>query len=97
MQDEMKAEYDLSKLKGRVRGKYAGRYREAIRLIKETDAQTRTFTPEHPCHSAFDLEGIDLGVSTEEIVELSREESDDCNSIANGPSNCPAVGDGDSM
>jgi hypothetical protein len=31
--DEMRAEYDLSQLKGRVRGKYAERYREGTNLI----------------------------------------------------------------
>jgi hypothetical protein len=32
-EDEMRAEYDLSQLKGRVRGKYAERYRAGTNLI----------------------------------------------------------------
>ena len=31
--DEMRAEYDLSKLKGKVRGKYVDRYREGTNLV----------------------------------------------------------------
>ena len=31
--DELRPEYDLSKLKGRVRGKYAARYTEGTNLI----------------------------------------------------------------
>lgn len=31
--DELRPEYDLSKLKGRVRGKYAARYNEGTNLI----------------------------------------------------------------
>lgn len=33
MNDEMRPEYDLSKLKGRVRGKYVERYRAGSNLI----------------------------------------------------------------
>jgi hypothetical protein len=32
-EDEMRAEYDFSQLKGRVRGKYVERYREGTNLI----------------------------------------------------------------
>ena len=31
--DEMRAEYDFSQLKGRVRGKYVERYREGTNLV----------------------------------------------------------------
>ena len=31
--DDLRPEYDLSKLKGRVRGKYAARYNEGTNLI----------------------------------------------------------------
>jgi hypothetical protein len=31
--DELRAEYDLSTLKGAVRGKYAGRYRAGTNLV----------------------------------------------------------------
>ena len=33
LEDEMRPEYDFSQLKGRVRGKYAERYREGTNLI----------------------------------------------------------------
>ena len=32
-EDELRPEYDLSQLKGRVRGKYVERYREGINLV----------------------------------------------------------------
>ncbi len=32
-EDEMRPEYDLSQLKGRVRGKYAEHYREGTNLV----------------------------------------------------------------
>ena len=32
-EDDMRPEYDFSQLKGRVRGKYVGRYREGTNLI----------------------------------------------------------------
>jgi hypothetical protein len=32
-EDEMRAEYDLSQLKGKVRGKYAERYRAGTNLV----------------------------------------------------------------
>ena len=39
-EDEMRPEYDLSQLKGRVRGKYIERYREGTNLILlESDVQ----------------------------------------------------------
>lgn len=55
--DDMREEYDLSKLTGKVRGKYVNRYRVG------TNQMT----------SALDIAGIDLGISTEEIVEIVRE------------------------
>lgn len=40
LEDEMRPEYDLSKLKGKVRGKYVDRYREGTNLILlESDVQ----------------------------------------------------------
>jgi hypothetical protein len=33
IENEMRPEYDLSKLKGRVRGKYTERYREGTNLV----------------------------------------------------------------
>ena len=39
-EDEMRPEYDLSKLKGKVRGKYVERYRAGTNLILlESDVQ----------------------------------------------------------
>lgn len=32
-EDELRPEYDLSQLKGRVRGKYVARYREGTNLV----------------------------------------------------------------
>lgn len=38
--DEMRPEYDLSKLKGKTRGKYVERYREGTNLVLlESDVQ----------------------------------------------------------
>ncbi len=40
-EDEMRPEYDLSQLKGRVRGKYVDRYRAGTNLVLlESDVQT---------------------------------------------------------
>jgi hypothetical protein len=40
IKDEMRSEYDLSKLKGRVRGKYVERYRAGTNLVLlEADVQ----------------------------------------------------------
>lgn len=40
LKDEMRPEYDISKLKGRVRGKYVGRYRAGTNLVLlESDVQ----------------------------------------------------------
>ena len=39
-EDEMRPEYDLSELKGRVRGKYVERYRSGTNLVRlESDVQ----------------------------------------------------------
>ena len=39
-EDEMRPEYDLSQLKGRVRGKYIDRYRDGTNLVLlESDVQ----------------------------------------------------------
>lgn len=40
IEDEMRPEYDLSKLKGKTRGKYVERYREGTNLVLlESDVQ----------------------------------------------------------
>lgn len=39
-EDEMRPEYDISELKGRVRGKYVDRYRTGTNLVRlESDVQ----------------------------------------------------------
>ena len=39
-EDEMRSEYDLAQLKGRVRGKYVERYRAGTNLVRlESDVQ----------------------------------------------------------
>lgn len=41
LEDEMRSEYDISKLKGKVRGKYVERYRSGTNLVLlESDVQT---------------------------------------------------------
>ncbi len=41
LKDEMRSEYDLSKLKGKVRGKYVERYNSGTNLIRlESDVQS---------------------------------------------------------
>lgn len=41
--------------------------------IERTDGQTFVLKPEKPKRSALDVAGIDLGVSTKEIVEFVSE------------------------
>ena len=41
--------------------------------IKRTDGQIFILKPEKPNRSALDVTGIDLGISTKEIVEFVRE------------------------
>lgn len=41
--------------------------------IRRADGQTFVLKSENPKRSALDVAGIDLGVSTEEIVEFVRE------------------------
>lgn len=41
--------------------------------IKRTDGQIFVLKPENPRRSALDVAGIDLGISTKEIVEFVRE------------------------
>ena len=41
LEDEMRPEYDLSQLKGRVRGKYVNRYRAGTNLVLlDSDVQS---------------------------------------------------------
>jgi hypothetical protein len=41
--------------------------------IRRTDGQIFVLKPENPQRSALDVAGIDLGISTNEIVEFVRE------------------------
>ncbi|MEJ7848216.1 MAG: hypothetical protein WKF92_09030 [Pyrinomonadaceae bacterium] len=41
--------------------------------IRRTDGQAIVLKPENSKHSALDVAGIDLGISTKEIVEFVRE------------------------
>ncbi len=41
--------------------------------IRRTDGQVFILKPEKPKRSALDVAGIDLGISTKEIVEFVRE------------------------
>ncbi len=41
--------------------------------IKRTDGEVFVLKPEKPKRSALDVAGIDLGISTKEIVEFVRE------------------------
>ena len=41
--------------------------------IRRSDGQTFVLKPEKPKRSALDVAGIDLGISTKEIVEFVRE------------------------
>ena len=47
--------------------------REGAVRIKRKDGQTGVLTPEVSCGSPLDVEGIDLGLTTAEIVQFIRE------------------------
>ncbi len=51
--DELRREYDLSKLKGAVRGKYAARYRAGTNLILLSPDVARYFPDEQSVNSAL--------------------------------------------
>jgi len=47
--------------------------REGAVRIRRQDGQSFILTPEQPCGSPSDVEGIDLDVTTDEIVAFVRE------------------------
>ena len=51
--DEMRPEYDFRSLKGVVRGKYAERYRERLRVVRLADDVAAAFDDEEAVNSAL--------------------------------------------
>lgn len=51
--DELRKEYDLSNLKGGVRGKYLDRYREGTNLVLLSPDVARHFPDGHSVNSAL--------------------------------------------
>lgn len=47
--------------------------REGAVRIRRRDGQTFVLKPEHPSGSPLDVEGLDLGLSREEIIGFIRE------------------------
>ena len=53
LQDELRGEYDLSKLKGGVRSKYIGRYREGTNLVLLSPDVAEYFPDEQSVNKAL--------------------------------------------
>lgn len=53
--DELRPEYDLSQLQGRVRGKYAERYQEATNLVRLEPDVARAFPDPQSVNDALRL------------------------------------------
>ncbi|HEX6984853.1 MAG TPA: hypothetical protein VF170_05725 [Planctomycetaceae bacterium] len=53
MEDDLRPEYDFRSLKGVVRGKYAERYRERLRLVRLADDVASEFTDEDAVNAAL--------------------------------------------
>lgn len=51
--DELRQEYDLSKLKGRVRGKYVSRYRTGTNLVLLSPDVAKYFPDEQSVNTAL--------------------------------------------
>ena len=51
--DDLRPEYDLSKLKGGVRGKYARRFKEGATLVMLSPDVARCFTSERAVNAAL--------------------------------------------
>ena len=51
--DELRPEYDLRKLRGVVRGKYAARFQEKLRLIRLADDVAAAFVDEAAVNAAL--------------------------------------------
>ena len=52
-EDDLRPEYDLSKLKGGVRGKYAKRFRQGTNLILLSPDVVRYFPDEHSVNTVL--------------------------------------------
>jgi hypothetical protein len=51
--DEMRAEYDFRTMRGVVRGKYAARYRERLRIVRLADDVAPAFKDEAAVNEAL--------------------------------------------
>ena len=51
--DEMRPEYDFRAMRGVVRGKYAARYRERLRLVRLADDVAAAFADEAAVNEAL--------------------------------------------
>lgn len=51
--DELRPEYDFRSLRGVVRGKYAARYRERLRVVRLADDVAAAFTDEAAVNAAL--------------------------------------------
>jgi hypothetical protein len=64
MDDDLRPEYDLSKLKGGVRGKYAKRFRQGTNLVLLSPDVARYFPDETAVNAA--LRSL-VGIATAEL------------------------------
>jgi hypothetical protein len=51
--DELRAEYDFRGLRGAVRGKYAARYRERLRVVRLADDVAEAFADEEAVNAVL--------------------------------------------
>lgn len=51
--DELRPEYDFRKMRGVVRGKYAARYQERLRVVRLADDVAESFTDEASVNAAL--------------------------------------------
>jgi len=51
--DDLRPEYDFSKMKGGIRGKYAQRYRAGKNIVKIDPDVSEVFTDEHAVNEAL--------------------------------------------
>jgi len=51
--DELQPEYDFRSLRGVVRGKYAARYRERLRVVRLADDVAKAFSDEAAVNAAL--------------------------------------------
>ncbi|MBO0701117.1 MAG: hypothetical protein J2P46_22160 [Zavarzinella sp.] len=51
--DDLRPEYDFRSLRGVVRGKYAARYRERLRVVRLADDVAAAFTDEAAVNAAL--------------------------------------------